>query len=295
MTTTDPTTTRSDVQAALAADLMAKGAKVAHVQVDEEMQDFISVFTHRDVTHQLIDPEELVAKHRRNPARARGTIQARTLDGVGQAIARHRTADSPPVLYHDAETLQVTAVLNDHLGSVVPKGHPGWRDHRIHWTPTLTPEWKHWVDHQGLHDQLTFAEILEDGEAEIVDPPVADMLEIVTTLHSTRNAKYRAAGRPTTGVTQFLYEEQTDTRAGEKGDLTIPDVFYVVVRPFFGADAYKVKARIRYRTSDGNLKIGYQLHRPSDVIRQAFDTHVEQLIDQLDDVDTIEGLAGGSA
>lgn len=295
MTITDPTITASDIQAVLDAELMATGATIEHVPTgDDGTPELLSVFTHKDINHDLVDLEDLVAKHRDRPRRARGQLTARTLDGVASAIDRHRTIEQP-ALYHDAETLAVTVVLNDHNPERDERYEAGWRDHRINWTPTLTPEWKHWVTNQGLHDQLTFAEILEDGEAEISEPPVADMLEIVTTLHATRNAKYRAAGRPTTGVTQFLYEEQSETRAGEKGELTIPDQFLIVVRPFFGADPYRVKARIRYRTVDGGLKIGYQLHRPDDVIRQAFDTHVEALIAQLDDVDTIEGLAGGSS
>lgn len=277
----------SDVAAALAADLMAAGATATPL---DDHPDVLSVFTHRDVTHQLLDLEQYAG----TPRRARGTVQARTLDGVAEAIARHRTADRKPVMYHDAETLAVTVVLNDHRAGAgdAYNDDPGWRDHRITWTPTLTPEWKHWINNQGLHNQVRFAEILEDGEAEIAEPSAQDMLEIANTLHGTSSARYRAHGRPKTGVTQFLFEETSDVKAGEKGDLSIPDLFVIVVRPFFGSDPYRVKARIRTRTNDGNLSIGYQLHRPDDVIRHAFDTHVAALIDGLEDVDTIEGLPG---
>lgn len=289
MTDTTPTNP-SDIQAVLDAQLVKAGADISHVQVSEYIDDFVSVFTHSDITHQLIDTEELVAKHRPNPRRATGVHRVRTLDGLASAIARHRNDGvATPVVYHDPETLQVTAVLNDH--EPYAQVAAGWRDHRIHWTPTLTPEWNHWVSHQGQHGQLEFAEVLEDGEAEIVEPTAADMLEIATTFAATRNAKYRAAGRPKTGITQFVYEEQTTAKAGEKGELTIPDSFTIVVRPFFGADAFKVKARIRYRASGDAFTIGYQLHRPDDVIRHAFAAHVGELLQGLEDVDSIEGLA----
>lgn len=286
MTTTDFDTyagAPTDVGAALAADLMGYGAQADSLELHP---DVLSVFTHSQITHELIDLERFAE----TPRRAKGTIQARTLDGVAQAIDRHRGIEAP-ALYHDAETLAVTVILNDHAGGGQHR-EPRWRDHRITWTPTLTPEWKHWSHNQGLHDQLRFAEIVEDGEAEIADPPVADMLEIANTLHGSHSAKYRAIGRPKTGITQLLYEETSDVKAGEKGDLSIPDEFTVVVRPFFGSDPWRVKARIRFRTKEGRLTIGYQLHRPDDVIRQAFDTHVEALIEALDDVDTIEGLPG---
>lgn len=287
MTTADYSDAPTDVGAALAADLMDSGATAEPLELHP---DVLSVFTHDQISHHLVDLEKFADR----PRRARGTITARTLDGVSDGIARHRTPDVSPVLYHDSETLQVTAVLNDHLGPVAPDGITGWRDHRITWTPTLTPEWRHWSINQGLHDQLRFAEILEDGEAEIADPPVADMLEIANTLHGSSSAKYRAIGRPKTGITQLLYEETSDVKAGEKGDLSIPDEFTIVVRPFFGSDPWRVKARIRFRTKEGRLTIGYQLHRPDDVIRQAFDTHVEALIGALDSVDTIEGLPGSA-
>lgn len=290
MTTTDPydyADAPTDVGAALAADLMGYGAQADPI---DGHTDVLSVFTHEQITHQLVDLERFAAR----PRRAKGTVQARTLDGVDDAIARHRTGDRKPVMYHDAETLAVTVVLNDHRAGAGDAylDDPGWRDHRITWTPTLTPEWKHWHSNQGLYGQIRFAEVLEDGEAEIAEPSAQEMLEIANTLHGTNSARYRAHGRPKTGVTQFLFEETSDVKAGEKGDLSIPDLFVIVVRPFFGSDPYRVKARIRTRTNDGNLQIGYQLHRPDDVIRDAFDTHVAALIEQLDDVDTIEGLPG---
>lgn len=277
----------TDVGAALAAALMDSGATAAPL---DDHPDVLSVFTHSQITHQLVDLEQFAAE----PRRAKGTIKARTLAGVDQAIARHRPGRGRVALYHDAETLQVTAILNDDAGGngLDQADTVGWRDHRIVWTPTLTPEWKHWVNGQGLHDQVRFAELLEDGEAEIAEPSAQDMLEIANTLHGTSSARYRAHGRPKTGITQFLFEETAEVKAGEKGDLSIPDVFVIVVRPFFGSDPYRVKARIRTRTNDGRLTIGYQLHRPDDVIRDAFDTHVAELIGALDDVDTIEGLPG---
>ncbi len=59
----------------------------------------------------------------------------------------------------------------------------------------------------------------------------------------------------------------------------IPKTFTIGVAPFEGCQLYAVDARLRYRISEGRLTLGYQLDRPEDVLRTAFDDVLKQVQD----------------
>lgn len=134
-----------------------------------------------------------------------------------------------------------------------------------------TPEWQAWLDGQGLGPQVRFAERIEDGLPEIADPAAATMLEIAQTFHAATSATFQSGNRLTDGRTQFAYLEDVKASAGSKpGTVEIPETFTIVVRPFIGAEPYKVTARLRYRLKGGELTIGYTLVRPNEVELDAF-------------------------
>lgn len=76
--------------------------------------------------------------------------------------------------------------------------------------------------------------------------------------------------------------------SAEKGQLTIPAAFEIALKPFEGADPFRVTARFRYRITNGVLRIGYKLDRPEDVLRQAFSTVVENVSEGLDALTELE-------
>lgn len=231
-----------------------------------------------DGTSETIDTEHLLAA----PTRAVGVVQVH--DGPSLVRMTERFAATPH-LYSDAQAFRLSVVLNDDCAD-----GPGWRDHRVVWDPIRTPEWKDWVDGQGLGPQARFAERIEDGAPELVEPAAGVMLDLAQTFSATTQARFRQQARLSNGARQFVYEEEVDAKAGAAGEVTIPEAFTIQVAPFVGSEAVLVTCRLRFAIREGSLNIGYQIVRPHEVEQAAFDALVADVATQLD-VEPVAGVA----
>lgn len=264
----------------------AFGVELGAVSADQPIQIGASVATLRlpgGDRRVIIDAE----RYDPAPRRAHGTV--RVLDGPSfVAAVRGLVGDSDGFsLYADDLNCRLVAVLNDDLVD-----EPGWRDHRVEFEVRFTPEWQHWTGaDKTLLDQERFAEHIEDGLEEIVEPAAATMLELAQTFHATTSSKAKIGSRLRDGRTQVVYEEDIDASAGSRpGEITIPQTFTLNVRPFLGADKYQLQARLRFRLQGAKLALGYKLVRPHDVVRDAFGHIVAAVGEQLP-VPAIAGTA----
>lgn len=241
----------------------------------------VTLLTPNDVQRQIVDLE----RYGERPVRSRGNITTLTAAGFTEAVVLRASGIGSQVVYADHDKCALVAVLNDDLAAAA-----GWRDYRVLLELRSTPEWAHWTTHQGLGAQAKFAEAIEEGENEIVEPAALELLELAQTFHAHTAATFKQGGRLKDGRTQFVYEEDVDAKAGESGQLTIPSEFTVALRPFHGATPVKVKARLRWRLSRGELQIGYFLHRVDDIRRAAFAEVVDAVRDELS-LPVVEGVA----
>lgn len=219
----------------------------------------VTAVTPADFTRQTIDLERFLD----SPRRARGTTTV--YDAAGFTAAVRQREVIPATVYGDEERMALVAVLNDDTG-----GEIGWRDYRVDLALRRTPEWNHWKANQGLGAQERFAETVEEGLAEIEEPEPATMLELAQTFHATTTSRFKKGARLQSGQVQVQYEEEVDAKAGTAGTILIPETFTLIVRPFFGAERFRVKAWLRFRLLAGKFEIGYKLDRPDEVERQAF-------------------------
>ncbi len=205
------------------------------------------------------------------PDRARGTVTVQTVDDFARYITRHDTQDGTTV-WVDMDTALIVGVLDDH------GQEPGWGEHRARLQLKPTDEWAHWTRLDGkLVDQETFAEHIEDGLKEIVEPAGQIMLEVAQSMQGHTKADWKQAQRLSDGSISFVYHEDATATAGGNGELEIPERFKLGIAPFLGEEAYAVNARLRYRVTGGNLTIGYKLDRPGDVARDAIDKIADRL------------------
>lgn len=189
--------------------------------------------------------------------------------------------DEPRALYADVDNRRIVAVLNGHGAS--GRGS-GWGDHRATLCLRATPEWQRWMARDGkIEGQTRFAEHVEDCLADIVEPEGAVMLELAQHFQAAAKVNFRSAKQLADGQRQLVYEETIEAKAGQRGEITIPQHFVVGVAPFEGSAGYRIRARLRYRLAEGTLYIGYVLDRPDKVVRAAFD-------DVLAEVETTTGL-----
>jgi uncharacterized protein YfdQ (DUF2303 family) len=211
-------------------------------------------------------------EHTGIPPRKSGTTTVRDARSWTAYFKKHSSQASE--VYADSERLTVTAVLNAHAADT-----PSWGDHRLRLELRTTDAWKQWTHNDGeLLDQETFAEFLEDHLPELLEPSSADMLEIAQSLQAATKVDFTSGVRLASGQRQFQYVETTTTKAGQKGQLTVPETFVIGLIPFEGSEGYRLTARLRYRITDRGLRMGYKLERPADILRTAF-TDVVNTID----------------
>lgn len=255
-----------EVQAALDAGLLLAEPELL------EPGRIYSVTTPAGATHELTRAPAPSPEHDADPGRARGSYHPATVEALIAVITRHHDEQATTVWVHPTAG-RVTTVFND-----AAPGAPAWRDHRAVLQLTKTPEWEHWAKRDGhLGSQTDFAEHVEDGLAEIVEPAAAEMLELAQTFHAHQAASFRQATRLQDGRIQVRYDETIDAKAGDSGQMDIPSTFTLAIAPFLGEAPYKVTARLRYRSSGGNLQIGYKLDRPDRVIRDALEQISQRL------------------
>jgi uncharacterized protein YfdQ (DUF2303 family) len=221
---------------------------------------------------QTLDPERYAYR----PRRASGLIDVHDAASFVNAV-EHRQGTDRVVVYGDVKNRGLCAVLNDDQAD----GTAGWRDHRVVLRLEATPEWQMWQKGQGLVSQAKFAEHIQDGEPEIVEPTAAVMLEIAETFSAKSDVTFKSGVRNQSGQRTFVYDEQTTTGAGKAGTIDVPETFVVGVAPFVGSPKYRVKARLVYRITRGDFLIGYQLVRSDDVLRDAFQQVMAEVSDGL--------------
>lgn len=208
----------------------------------------------RDGALQVLDLE----RYRKEPERARGTYKPATVASFLDYTKRFAEARTT-VWVHPTEG-KVTAVLDDNGDGVEAKG---WRQHVVLLELIPTPDWLFWKEKDGqLMDQQTFAEHIEDGLEDVVDPEGAKMLEIAQSIQTHTGVKFHSGIDLSSGEVKFRYDEMVEAKAGEKGDLIVPQTFELGIAPFVGEDAYRITARFRFRNRGGNLQLGYKLQQP---------------------------------
>lgn len=205
----------------------------------------------RDLSHMLPSPPE-----------ANGTARLGDPESFIAYVTMHKGEATD--LYYETEPASFTAVFN---ASRI--GAPGWGNHRAVYKCPLSPEWMTWTKNDGLRmNQEEFALFVERNLPDIVDPDAADLLEIVTTLQAKKKVNFVSGLRLSNGSNEFTYEEQVEGSAA-KGKLQIPEEITLGIPVFRNDSPYAVKAKFRYRITEGRLAIWYELVRPHIILDDA--------------------------
>lgn len=256
---------------------VAAALDAARENVDlHTISDSLAIYAHRgDMALREIDLEQ----YQPRPTRQKGTLAVHSAEGFQVAIDQRDLAEerNAPAIYVDRPNRILSCVLDD-----VSAEGTAWRGHRIEFRPVMTDEWLRWKGNQGLTDQERFADIIEVGEAELHDPAPGVMLDLAQTFAANVSVRARSASRIRDGQVQFAWEEDIEATAGSDGTASIPSEFVIKVRPFYGSAPVEVRCRLRFRLRDGKLQLGYQLVRPEDVERAAFDTVVAEAVEPFD-------------
>lgn len=176
-------------------------------------------------------------------------------------------------IYADPDARTLTAVLNENS---IEDTTAGWRDFRAVCKAELSREFDGWMkNNKKVMEQEDFAIFLEDNIADIVEPSGEVMMAVALTLEAKTEVAFSSAKRLDNGQVQLAYSENIDARAAA-GAVDIPREFAIGVRLFKNGDAYKVRARLKYRLASAKVKFWYELDRPENVIEDAFEAYIKQ-------------------
>lgn len=212
------------------------------------------------------------------PDRVVGTTVVHTATSYVDAVKRYEHEDQ--ITYVDRSQNRIVTVLDPNLPSVGPRPEPGHGDHRVSLALTHSPEWTSWTAGLGLGEQTRFARQMQDGELEIVDPAPSVMLEIAETFHATSESKFKSGRRLQDGRRQFVFEEDTSVKAGENGQVEIPERFKIALPIFVGGERYQLECRLTWELRP-KFRIGYTFIRPDVVVAHAFDGMVATILENV--------------
>jgi uncharacterized protein YfdQ (DUF2303 family) len=215
------------------------------------------------------------------PLRTKGTCRLYDATSFGAYFHKHNEGPASQI-YADPYGPAIVALLNGN--GPTPDADTdqvlGFGDHRASLIFRHTPAWERWSKLDGqMVDQVRFALHIEDSLPEIIEPDGATMLELAESFQAATKVKFESGTDLGSGQRQLTYHEEINAQAGRKGNLVIPKTFTIGVAPFEGCAPYRVEARLRYRIREGALSLGYQLDRPEDVLRNAFDDVLRQVQD----------------
>lgn len=203
------------------------------------------------------------------PRRPRAAVQVRDHQSFIDYVQRYKGPGTIIFVEMTEVGGSFTAILDYHRPN--PAGHsetevfsaPQWGEHVCKYICEFTPEWKRWFALSGKPQrQQAMALFVEENMFDIAIPEPAKMLELVKTLEATQGVQFKSAVRLDNGDRQLHYAVQTGAKAGEQGDMDVPQKFRLKFAIFTNGPAYDIDCRFRYSIDDGTLSLGFEIEKP---------------------------------
>lgn len=162
------------------------------------------------------------------------------------------------------------ALIDYHGNNELGNNQPKFSEHSCKYVCEHTPEWTRWIKKSGqAMSQTEMALFVEDNMIDIIQPEAGRMLDMVKTLEATQGVEFKSAIRLDNGDRQLHFAHNTTAKAGQQGDIEIPDKFMIRVPVFQNGPAYDVECRFRYRIKDGALVLAFEVVRPHKIVELA--------------------------
>ena len=208
----------------------------------------------------LDDPHGLITTP---PSRIVQAVTVQTVDSLVDYVNRFKVDNT--ILFADIATNSISASIDYH--------GPEQAAHLSHRADMVLPyseEWKTWTAADGkMATQLEFARFLEENAVDIVAPTGADLLEVCRDLQARRKVDFRKAVRTSTDSESFEYSEET-TASTKNGAVEVPTKFKLSLPVYFGGSPTELYAFLRWNLDEGQLSLGFKLHRREHVRQAVF-------------------------
>jgi uncharacterized protein YfdQ (DUF2303 family) len=227
-----------------------------------------------------------------SPVRKRAVVEVRDYMSCIDYVARHQEPGSVIFAVVREDGGCFTAILDYHGNNELGGNIPRWGDHTCRYVCEHSPEWKRWLQRSGeAMSQVSMALFIEDNLIDIIEPEAARMLEMVKTLEATQGVEFKSLVRLDNGDRGLHYSHTTAAKAGQQGDMEIPEKFKLKIAVFENGPGYDVECRFRYRIKDGSLSLGYEVIRPHKIVDLALTEARTAIVQALPGVPVMRGSA----
>ncbi len=264
----DPTTPENCPNLLQTALNAAAQPKLEHISLDQLIAGQIPALL-VPKTHDIKLLDTLEAKLP-GPLRKSGQVSVDDADSFIQYLSAHGDPEGTTVWMtadFSRGSVLFTGILNDHS-----RHDAAWRDHTIRFEPVYSEEWKRWTGKdKTAMSQTEFASFIEDNLGEIAPaegmPTGSQILEMALTFEAAAEKRFKSATRLQSGGVSLEYVDQED--AATLARMQMFERFALGMAPFFGGQAYRIDARLKYRIREGKLALWYELIRPDRVLQDA--------------------------
>ena len=226
--------------------------------------------------------EKLIEPYLTAPRRVRANVRLTTLESFIRYVDDFRT-DSTRIFAHtpSGEAPDFCAVIDYHH----PEGDPSWCNHRATYDCELTPEWQRWMGKNRTRmSQTEFAVLLEENQSLVVQPPGAELLELVTELYAKSNITCNQLIRLQNGRQKLQFDEEVELRGStttQAGSLEFPSMLVVGIAPFVGGPPYKISCRLKYRIESRKLIFWFEAIDVHLVLQECVDVMIGLINEKL--------------
>ncbi len=149
-------------------------------------------------------------------------------------------------------------------------GVPDYCGHVAEFELLNTPEWLAWMqsDRQPM-DQVKFAEFIEENMRLIAEPNSAELLELITDMEGSANARFERGIKLESGAVKLNYVEDVEVRGATPGAIALPKEIAADIAPFQGMATVAVRARLKFAIAKPSLKLRYETITPHVIVREA--------------------------
>lgn len=188
-----------------------------------------------------------------------------------RAVLAEEYSEEKTTIFADPVKYALRGIIDYHSGT-----EPDRAAHSVDYQVPFSEQWARWrgIDGKPM-GQMEFAEFVEENVQDIVDPPAAGFLDLVTGLHAKKKVAFESGVRLQDGSHQITYAEEIEAKG--RGQMVVPSEFAIGVPVFYGGEAYKVRAFLRYRIDEGRLIFVVKLHRRLFIEQTAFGDIVQAI------------------
>jgi uncharacterized protein YfdQ (DUF2303 family) len=269
-------------------ELIKLGATTADVSDERELLYAVVPEGYELKTHdmskrneEIVKRDERIAERKfelenERPMRNVGDVRVADVESFAYMVERENIPETT-IVRADMNNRNFVAIINFAEDGKIA----GFEDRTISLSLVRTLEFGRWMaNNRERMTQLQLADFLEENLENIVEPPAAEMIEMISNLKVKRNAQYHSVIDTNTGAQSLSFSE---TIKGEtvNGSMDFRSKFKIAITPYIGSKPYEIECNVRFSVGEERLRIFFNMINIAKIEEHAFDAENTKVRDAM--------------